>query len=208
MIRATSDTQSTLSALFPSGAMARLVVFFLVHRGGRYHLRELQRRTRLSSASLQHELRRLTEMGVIRRSRDGRRAEFEADETHGAWGGWMRLLATAADPVDIVREALVDADLDGAFVFGSVARGDPLGDSDLDLFLVGSPEGRKHALEVLSEADVFTSRRLDVVTRDPAEITRETPFLRAVAREPKVWLRGDDQLLDPVQPCLTPDAAG
>jgi predicted nucleotidyltransferase len=184
---------STLSALFPSKAMARLVIFFLAHPGERFHVRELQRRTRLSSASLQKELKRMEAIGAFQREMEKGRAYYRANEEVGPWGGWMRLLRNAANPADVVREALVAAPgLDAAFIFGSVARGDAREDSDIDLFLVGPAEARRAAVGLLSALGYFIPRPLDVIGRDRAQITAEPPsgFVRRVLAEPKHWLLG------------------
>jgi hypothetical protein len=103
--------------------MARLVVFFLVHPGARLHLRELMRHTGLPSASIQAELRRLTGLGALRREDERGHTFYAANEAHVAWRAWILLLRACARPADVLREALVDASgIDGAFVFGSVAR--------------------------------------------------------------------------------------
>lgn len=191
----TQARSNTLAALFPSPAMARLVIFFLVHPGERFHLRELQRRAQLSSASVQKELARLTAMGAVRREEADGRAYYQANEENGAWGGWMRLLLHGADPVDVIREALVDAPgLNAAFVFGSVARGTAEPDSDLDVFLVGPREERKRALRLLVEVGFFIPRYLDVIGRDADEFARaEEAFIQRVLSQPKVDLfSGED----------------
>jgi predicted nucleotidyltransferase len=177
--------------------MARLVIFFLVHPGERFHLRELQRRTGLASASVQKELARLTATGAIRREDMGGRAYYQPDEANGAWGGWMRLLLHAADPVDVIREALVDAPgLVGAFIFGSVARGTAEADSDLDVFLVGDREARTAAAALLVETGFFVRRPIDVIGRDPLEFVQSREaFLQRVRSGPKIWLAGGDEML-------------
>ena len=193
----TRARSNSLAALFPSPAMARLVIFFLVHPGERFHLRGLQRRARLSSASIQKELARLTAMGAVRREEADGRAYYQADEENGAWGGWMRLLLHAADPVDVIREALVDTPgLDAAFVFGSVARGTAEPDSDLDVFLVGPREERKRALRLLVDVGFFIPRYLDVIGRDADEFARaEEGLIQRVLSQPKIDLfSGEDAL--------------
>ncbi len=199
----TARQPSSLTSIFPSPAMARLVVFFAVHPGQRYHLRELMRLTGLPSASLQTELRRLAGMGALKRE-DGRgRAVFAADETHPAWRAWMLLLRSCARPADVLREALVDAKgIDGAFIFGSTVRGDPRPDSDLDVFLVGDEDGRQHASRLLSEASYLVVPELDVISYDRDELQARfrsgNAFVRRVVREPKEWLKGDAAVLEEV----------
>ena len=198
--------RSSLASLFPSMAMARLVVFFAVHPGARYHVRELSRITRLSSASLQHELRRLAEMGALRRENEGSRAYYRADESHPSWRAWMLLLRSSARPADVLREALVDAPgLEAAFVFGSSARGDTRADSDVDVFLVGTEAAREAAGRRLSEAELLVGRALDVIGYDRGELAARirsgNAFIRRVLSEPREWIRGN------LEPGGMPEAA-
>jgi len=174
--------------------MARLVIFFLAHPRERFHVRELQRRTRLSSASLQKELQRMMSVGALQREEDGGRTYYSSNEERGPWSGWMRLLRNAADPAEVVRETLVDAPgLDAAFIFGSTARGDARDDSDIDLFLIGPADERKHAIGLLSDMGYFIPRPLDVIGRSREELGQQSGnwFVASVMAEPKVWLFGD-----------------
>lgn len=195
-----SPRRSTLSMIFPSPAMARLVIFYAVHPGGRFHLRDLKRRTGLSSASLQNELRRLTGMGALRREEEGGRTYYVADPEHLSWRGWILLLKASGDPAEILREALVDAEgIDGAFIFGSTARGDTRPDSDVDLFLIGSEEARKGIGGLLLDAEFLLRTQLDVIGADEellAERVRSDHwFLRRVLAEPKLWVRGGPEVI-------------
>lgn len=184
--------------------MARLVVFFAVHPGQRFHLRELMRLTRLPSASMQSELRRLTGMAALRREDERGRAIYTADENHPSWRAWMLLLRSCANPVDVLREALVDAPgIDGAFVFGSTASGDTRDGSDIDLLLVGDEDAQSHAGRLLSEASFLVDRELDVIAYDRVEMSRRmasgNAFLRRILDGPKEWVRGDADVLEPVE---------
>lgn len=186
---------SSLAALFPSMAMARLVIFFAVHPGAHYHVRELSRLTGLSSASLQHELKRLAHMGALLREDEGARVCYRADESHPAWRAWFLLLRASARPADILREALVDAPgLEGAFVFGSTARGEARPDSDVDVFLIGSRDAQREAGLRLGEAELLIGRELDVIGYDgeqlSARIRSNNGFIRRVLSEPREWVRG------------------
>lgn len=196
-----SERTSTITAIFPSPAMGRLVVFFIVHPGQRVHLRALMRMTGLPSASIQTELRRLTRLGVLRREDEGGRSYYVADESHPAWHAWMLLFRACAQPADVLREALVDSPgITVAFVFGSTARGDRRADSDLDLLLVGDDEAQQRAGHILSEAQVLIEPQLDVITYDPdtfrSRAKSGNAFVKRVLSEPKEWLRGDEAALE------------
>jgi predicted nucleotidyltransferase len=185
-------------------AMARLVIFFAVHPGARYHVRELSRLTGLSSASLQHELRRMSQLGALVREDEGGRTYYRSDESHAVWRAWFLLLRASARPVDILREALVDAaGLEGAFVFGSSARGEAGPDSDVDIFLIGDREARKAASYRLAEAEFLVGRELDVIGYDTdqlaARLQSGNGFIQRVLREPQEWVLGNARIFREVE---------
>lgn len=200
MNRHASMGKSSLAALFPSMAMARLVIFFAVHPGARYHVRELSRVTGLSSASLQHELKRMAQIGALAREDEGGRAYYRADESHPVWRAWFLLLRASARPADVLREALVNAPhLQGAFVFGSSVRGDARPDSDVDVFLIGSRDARDAAGYRLAETELLVGRELDVIGYDSdqlaARIRSHNPFIQRVLIEPQEWVIGGPDLI-------------
>jgi len=206
MPQAGRASSSTLSTLFPSVAMARLVVFFAVHPGQRFHLRELKRRTRLSSASLQRELRRLVATRALEREvGEDDRVYFVANEEHDAWRAWILLLRSVADPADVLREALVDAPgIEAAFIYGSTVRGDARPDSDVDVFLlVRGEEATRTRRRQISEIEFLIGRPLDVVEYSAATARERArngnPFLSRVLAEPKIWVYGSPEVLDRVE---------
>jgi predicted nucleotidyltransferase len=205
MSKLATASESSLATIFPSMAMARLVVFFAIHPGQQFHLRDLQRRTRLSSASLQRELQRLVDTGaLVREEGEDDRVYFRANQEHDAWRAWVLLLRSVADPADVLREALVDAPgIEGAFVYGSTVRGDTRPGSDIDVFLlVRDGEATRTRRRQISEAEFLIGRPLDIVEYSP-ETARQragsgNPFLRRVLAEPKTWVYGSPEVLDQV----------
>lgn len=121
----------------------------------------------------------------------------------------MLLLRPCAHPVDVLRGALVDAPgIDGAFVFGSTARGDTRDGSDVDVLLVGDEDAQLHAGRLLAEASFLLERELDVVAYDRDELSRRmasgNAFIRRVLDGPKEWVRGDAVVLEPVEGGMNP----
>jgi len=203
MTHPTSDASaSSLASMFPSRAMARLVIFFSVHPGQRFHLRELKRRTRLSSASLQRELHRLVDLGALEREEgDDHRVRFAQRETHDAWRAWALLLRSVAAPADVLREALVDAPgVEGAFVYGSSVRGDARPGSDVDVCLIVREGELSRALRLqLSDVEFLLGKPLDVVEYSAGTARQRArsgnPFLSRILAEPKTWIYGGPESL-------------
>lgn len=104
-----------------------------------FHLNELLRLTQLGSASLQQELKQLTESGVVRAERIGNLKMFQANPQSPVFKelvsltrktvGLQALLSTAILPL---RDKLQQA-----FIYGSVAQQTDTATSDIDLMLVG-----------------------------------------------------------------------
>ena len=203
MTQPTSDAfGSSLAPLFPSMALARLVVFFSVHPGQRFHLRELKRRTRLSSASLQRELHRLVDLGALEREEgDDHRVRLTQREAHDAWRAWTLLLRSSAAPADVLREALIDAPgVEGAFVYGSTVRGDARPGSDVDVFMIvreGEPSWARR--RQLSDVEFLLGKPLHVVEYSAGTARQRArsghPFFDRILAEPKTWIYGGPESL-------------
>jgi predicted nucleotidyltransferase len=190
-----------LSATLASGALARVIIDFAVHPEDASHGREIQRRTGLTPRSLQTELARLESLGVVRRHTDGRLVRYELVEGNPRWSAFRSLIRELADPVDVVRNALADVPgIEAAFIFGSIARGDQRGDSDVDVFLLGEDIPERVLYQRTIEASILIGREVNVVqmTRDDLanRLGSGSSFIRDVLRRPKVWLSGSESQLE------------
>jgi predicted nucleotidyltransferase len=184
-----------LSSTLASGALARLVIDFAVHPEDASHGREIQRRTGLTPRSLQTELARLESLGVVRRRLDGRLVRYELVQSNPRWRALRALIRELADPVDVLRNALVDVPhIDAAFIFGSIARGDEREDSDVDVFLLGNDIPDDVLYRRTIEAGILLGREVNIVqlTLDElaGRIESGSSFIRNVVGGPKLWLAG------------------
>lgn len=186
---------SSLRLIFPSMAMARLVIFFFVHPGERLHVRALMRRTGLPSASMQAELRRLVTIGALVRTDEAGRSFYSADDANPSWRAWAMLIQSCVSPSDVIREALAGVpEIDCAFVFGSVARGIAAPGSDIDVFIVAEQSPRAAAERALAELPILIGRDIDVIGYDAEELSARlesgNAFVEDVLAAPKVWICG------------------
>jgi predicted nucleotidyltransferase len=190
-----------LGELLASPAFARLVVHFALRGDDEpEHVRGLQRHCGLSMSSLNRELRRLESRGLVRRIENDGRVLYRVDDDHRGWKSLRRL--HHLDRVGEVADQAAIAGVEGirlAFVFGSTARGDARGDSDVDVLVVGDlgPDSRlgHHA----AEASMLLDRDVEIRTYTPEKLARQVAAGNAVLRRildgPKRWIVGDDALL-------------
>jgi predicted nucleotidyltransferase len=199
-----SASGDPLARVLASSALAHLVIYFALHSDGAPHFRALQRATGISSRSLQHELARLEELGMIRRERDGRLVRYHRVPDHPRWSVFRDLIREFASPVHVLRVAVGDVPgIEAAFVYGSFARGDMHPESDIDVFALGDAlRDRATRLPLARgtlEASMLLNREVNVTryTRDKLRARRDGGFLSSVLAGPKQWLVGDDTTLHP-----------
>jgi predicted nucleotidyltransferase len=200
-----SGSGDPLSRVLASSALAYLILYFILHPDGEPHFRALQRATGIASRSLQHELARLEELGMIQRERDGRLMRFRRVADHPRWSVFRDLVRNFAQPKALLRTALVEVPgINAAFIYGSFARGEMDENSDIDVFALGEDleeAGPELALVAgTSEAAILLGHEVNVTryTRKKLENRRHGGFLRSVLAGPKEWLVGDDAVLDAV----------
>lgn len=203
----TRKNDEPLASVLASRAMAAVVIYFVLHPDKALHFRALQRATRVSSRSLQHEVARLEALGLVQREREGRLVRYRAVAGHPRWSVLREMVRQFADPAELLRVALADVPgLDAAFIFGSCARGEMRPDSDIDVFAVGNGlEDRDPELALMagtSEASLLLGREVNVAryTAGSLNARRDTRFIQSVLSGPKAWLVGDE--------CVLASAAG
>lgn len=182
-----------LPGFLGSEARARLLAHFVVQPERRAHVRGLLRRTGIGKRSLQAELRRLQEMGLILRESEGRRVLY----SRRAGPQWRAIesLVASYGPSLVLRDALSGvAGVEAAFVFGSEARGDARPDSDIDLLIYGNQISHEQLGGALLDAALVLDRQVDAKRYDRASFVRDiqpgASFLPAALTGPAHWLIG------------------
>jgi predicted transcriptional regulator len=84
------------------------------------HIREMERRTGLSVATVRQELQKLLQMQLVEAQRSGNRLYYRANTSHPLYTDIRNIVLKTSGMVDILRDALDKEDVKIAFVFGSV----------------------------------------------------------------------------------------
>ncbi|OHC32866.1 MAG: transcriptional regulator, partial [Pseudomonadales bacterium RIFCSPLOWO2_02_FULL_63_210] len=129
---------SIAAALF-SDSQARVFRWLFGQPERSYHLSELRRLTGLGSASLQRELNRLAEAGLVRSERVANLRRFQANPQSPVYAELVGLTRKTLGIEPMLREALqpLVPDLQAAWIYGSVAKQTDTAQSDIDVMLVG-----------------------------------------------------------------------
>ncbi len=104
-----------------------------------FFTRQIARQIETSVGTVQRELTRLADSGLIVRSALGSQVFYRANRDHPIFPELRALLAKTLGVFELLKKALAPlaSRIDFAFVYGSVARGDDNAASDIDLMVVG-----------------------------------------------------------------------
>ena len=139
-----------------------------------YHLSELRRLTGLGSASLQRELNRLVDVGLVDAERVGNMRRFQANPHSPVYEELVSLTRKTLGAEPLVREALrpLVPSLKAAWIFGSVAKRTDTAQSDIDLMLVGDNLMLSTVLEILLPLEAQLGRKINPTCYTPADFER------------------------------------
>lgn len=194
---------SIASALF-SDSQARLLPWLFGQPERGYHLSELRRLTLLGSASLQRELNRLVEAGLVDSERVGNLRRFQANPRSPVFPELVALTQKTLGIAPQLSNALrpIAARLTTAFIYGSVAKQTDTAQSDIDLLLVGDDLSLHDVLTLLAPLEAQLGRTINPSCYTPAEYSRRLAepdsFVNRLLAQPTLPLLGEDH--DPVGP--------
>ncbi len=184
-------------ALF-SDSQARLFRLLFGQPERDFHLSELRRLTGLGSASLQRELNRLADAGLVHSERLGNLRRFRANPQSPVYEELLGLARKTLGIEPTLREALLPLapKLHGAWIYGSVAKQTDTAQSDIDLMLVGEKLSLAKVLELLLPAETQLGRKINPTLYTQAEFARRSAdpdsFVSRVLAQPTIVLIGEN----------------
>lgn len=187
---------SISSALF-SDSQARVLQWLFGQPERSYHLSELRRMTSLGSASLQRELNRLADAGLVNSERVGNLRRFQANPQSPVYQELASLVRKTLGVVPLLRQALqpLAGRLSKAFIYGSVARQTDTAGSDVDLLLVGENLSLNEILNLLLPLEAQLGRKINPNCYTPAEYAKRVAepdsFVNRVLAQVTLPLIGD-----------------
>lgn len=187
---------SIATTLF-SDSQIRVYRWLFGEPGQEFHLNELRRLTGLGSASLQRELNRLAEAGLVNSERVGNLRLFRANPNNPVYGELVALIRKTLGAAPLLREALLPLapDLQAAWIYGSYAKQTETARSDIDVMLVGKKLTLGKVLEVLAPLEPELGRKINPTLYTPAEFAKRRAeadsFVNRVLAQPVLPLIED-----------------
>ena len=186
---------SLSSALFTS-SQSQVLGWIFGHSEREFHFSELLRLTQLSSASLQRELNRLSESGIVNSKKFGNLRIFKANQKSPVYQELHSLVKKTLGIDHEISLALVPLhqNLEHALIYGSVAKNTDTASSDIDLMLVGKNLRLSKILDLLTSVESKLGRKINTTCYTPKEFesrrAERTSFVNKVLALPTIVVYG------------------
>lgn len=187
-------THRILDAL-TTPAKQRVLSATLLQPHRAWYLHELSKHLGIAPSTVQHELRLFTSAGLLTRREHGNRVYYQADRNSPVLRPLAEILMKTAGLVDVVQRALqpILSQVDLAFIYGSVASGEELSTSDIDLMIVGAvPLSRIAPLLTAPEEELGRSINPTVYTSQEflKRVKEKNHFLTSVLKKELLFIHG------------------
>ena len=162
-----------------------------------FFVRQIARLVDTSVGTVQRELARLTEAGLITRSIVGNQVFYQANQEHPEFPELKALVAKTTGSFQMLKTALAPlaSRIAFAFVYGSFARGEEKAASDIDLMVVGSTS-LDEILDALGPVEKQLRRPVNPTIYSLGDLEKRlhagNHFLQSLEKSKKVFLIGDE----------------
>lgn len=190
--------QQSLSAILFPGYRRRVLGLLFLHPDEALHGREIARRTGLPPGTLNRELSRLADAGLLKRERRGNQLLYSAERACPIFEEVASILRKTSGLADVLIAALepARAKIQAAFVYGSVAAGQERNGSDVDLMVIGENLEYTELIGMLMDTEAALGRPVNPNLMTPAEWQRKradpSSFVSRISSKPRIFLIGSD----------------
>ena len=187
----------SLTSLLFTDYRRKVLALLLLHPEQQYHQREIARMTGTVSGTLSRELAKLVEAGLLLKVAIGNQMHYRANRQCLIFEELASILRKTSGLADILSEALLPlaAQIECAFVFGSMASGKASAASDIDLMLIGDANFAE-VIRVLYPLQERLGREINPKTYRRAEwqalTEQQGAFIREILIKPKLFVMGSE----------------
>ncbi|MDE2417649.1 MAG: transcriptional regulator [Burkholderiales bacterium] len=198
----TNSTESSAlaDALFPKVRQRVLAVLFGTPDRS-YYANEVIALAQSGTGAVQRELADLSAAGLLTVSKQGNQKHYQANASAPVFAELRSLVLKTMGLADVLRTALAPlaAQIDAAFIYGSVARQQDTAHSDVDVMVVSNALGYGEVFGALESATASLGRKINPTLYTPADwakrVHNDNAFVTRVWQQPKIWLIGSEEKL-------------
>jgi len=163
-----------------------------------FFTKEILRATGMGVATIKRELDRMLAAGILRMNKVGNQHHYQANPACSIYKELLGIVKKTFGVTDVIRTALmsVEEQIEIAFIYGSIAKGEETTNSDIDLLVVTDSLTYADLMAVLTDAEESLSRPINpsIYTKEQVinKLKQKNTFLTRVMEHPKLWVKGSE----------------
>jgi DNA-binding transcriptional ArsR family regulator len=192
---------SIANALF-SSTRQKLLSALLLNSHQPVYATQLANHFGVRPSTLQRDLAKFTQAGILKMSRNGNRTYFQANEECPIFPELRSLLLKTSGLVDVLRDELAPlaSKIKVMAVYGSIASGTENSGSDIDLLIIGSVKMIELSV-LLEQATGKLRRQINptlYTTGEFSQKARSSHFLQSILGKPLLFVIGVNSDLEAI----------
>lgn len=162
-----------------------------------FYTNEILRYANMGRGTITRELAKLVSAGLLTVTRSGNQQHYQANPDSPVYQELLGIVRKTFGIVDVLKQSLVNIDdqIALAFVYGSVAKGSEVSDSDIDIMLVGDGLSYSEVMELLLPSEELLKREINptlfTIKEFKTRIEDEQSFIQRVIDQPKLMIKGE-----------------
>ena len=189
------NTTSIADALFTK-TQQRVLATLFGKPDQSFYLNEIVRLANIGKGTVKRELERMTAAGLLTIKRIGNQNHYQANPDSPIYSELLGITRKTFGIADVIKTALLplDAQIEQAFIYGSVAKQQDTASSDIDLMVISDTLPYATLMTALIEAEPTVGRPINPTIYTAQQIRDKlhgnNAFITRVLAQPKLWIKG------------------
>lgn len=185
-----------LNKLFSSKARVNILKLLLLNASDSFYQRQISSLTRLPILSVQREMQKLEDIGLVEKDSNGNRIYYTVNKDCPIFEDLKNIFLKIFGVVNIFKEAFTKShDIAFSFIYGSYAKGEENLLSDIDLMVIGDISSRALS-QLLDRPKRELHREINYavfkLNEFKQKIKQKDHFIQTVAKDKKLFIIGSD----------------
>ena len=185
-----------ISKIFKSKTRKELFRLYFTNPDNEYYLRELERILDTPVSMIRNELVNLEKDGMFISKKKGNSIYYSLNKAYPLFDELKSIVFKTVGIQGLLKEALKKVkDIEAAFIYGSFAKKEEAGGSDIDLFIIGKINESKLSRETRKlEGMLKREINYSVFKRDEfkRKVKEKDSFIRDILENPKAFIVGNE----------------
>lgn len=161
-----------------------------------FYTKEILRLTGMGVATIKRELDRMVSAGILTLTKVGNQHHYQANPDCPIYQELLSIVSKTFGIADVIKKALItlDEEIDYAFVYGSIAKGEENAKSDIDLMIVAPSLEYADVINNLMDVEKLLGRPINPTLYTSKQIKNKlkskNAFISRVMEQDKLWIKG------------------